>query len=185
MPAWRPEAFLASLDPSTLSPVLTARLAGSTATSAAALYAAFVESPNFAFWFKQRRAPVLHLVEDEVGGWVGGRMRSVSLLGRQAYSASAPANTTKPVYVLGWLNGLCCAVLCRGVCRGVCRAVCLAVLCAMQPESDEDEDGFSKVAPGGGDSSDTAGVQSDPDEVELVQQLLSTEQVRGLLTDSN
>jgi hypothetical protein len=55
---------------------------------------------------------------------------------------------------------LCCAVLCHAV---------------LQPESDDDE-GFAKVSPGGGDSSD-AGVHSDPDEVELVQQLLSTEQV--------
>lgn len=62
-----------------------------------------------------------------------------------------------------------------------CAAPCCVALCAMQPES-EDEDGFSKVAPGGGYSSD-AGVQSDPDEVELVQQLLSTEQVRAV--DSN
>jgi hypothetical protein len=74
VPAWRPEAFLSSLDPSTLSPVLTARLAGSAATSAAALYASFIESRNFAFWFKQRRAPVLHLVEEEVGCLVGWRV---------------------------------------------------------------------------------------------------------------
>jgi hypothetical protein len=47
----------------------------------------------------------------------------------------------------------------------------------LQPESDEDE-GFSKVALGAGDISD-GGVESDPGEVELVQQLLSTEQVGG------
>lgn len=46
----------------------------------------------------------------------------------------------------------------------------------LQPESDEDDEGFSKVDPSACDSSD--GVDSEePDEVELVQQLLSTEQV--------
>lgn len=140
MPTWRPEAFLASLDPSNLSPVLTARLAGSAATSAGALYAAFIESPNFAFWFKQRRAPVLHLVEDEVGGWVGGRMQSVSLSGRQAaclhlqtrrslywsakllllvFRATTSWNPNhRPVAVLLLGGGpieMCCAVLCRAV----------------------------------------------------------------------
>jgi hypothetical protein len=66
VPAWRPDAFLSSLEASTLPPTLAARLSGHTATAAAALYSAFIESPNFAFWFQQRRAPVLHLVEDEV-----------------------------------------------------------------------------------------------------------------------
>lgn len=66
VPAWRPDAFLANLTPAALPPVLSARLSGNSATAAAALYAAFIDSPNFAFWFQQRRAPVLHLVEDEV-----------------------------------------------------------------------------------------------------------------------
>jgi hypothetical protein len=66
VPAWRPESFLANLDPAALPPALTARLSGNAATAAACLYGAFIESPNFAFWFQQRRAPVLHLVEDEV-----------------------------------------------------------------------------------------------------------------------
>jgi hypothetical protein len=66
VPAWRPEAFLAHLDPATLSPALTARLCGNAAIAAASLYGAFIESPNFAFWFQQRRAPVLQLVDDEV-----------------------------------------------------------------------------------------------------------------------
>jgi len=66
VPAWRPEAFLTSLDPATLHPALTARLSGNAGSAARTLYAAFIDSPNFAFWFKQRRAPVLHLVEEQV-----------------------------------------------------------------------------------------------------------------------
>jgi hypothetical protein len=71
VPAWRPDAFLASLEPAALHPALSARLSGNASTAAATLYSAFIESPNFAFWFKERRAPVLHLVEDEVCGNAG------------------------------------------------------------------------------------------------------------------
>lgn len=65
VPRWDPEEFMDSLKPGMLHPDLTARLAGSTATTAAALYGAFIASPNFAFWFSQHRKPVLHLVEPE------------------------------------------------------------------------------------------------------------------------
>jgi hypothetical protein len=68
VPAWRPDAFLASLDPAALPPALTARLWGNAGTAARALFAGFIESPHFAFWFQQRRAPVLHLVQAPVSG---------------------------------------------------------------------------------------------------------------------
>lgn len=46
-----------------------------------------------------------------------------------------------------------------------------------QPDSEDDDEAYAQVAAGGAGSSDDEGVASEPDEVELVQQLLSTEQV--------
>jgi hypothetical protein len=65
VPRWQPEDFLANLSAADLDPVLTVRLVGNPATAAVALYGAFITSPNFAHWFKQRRKSVLHLVEPE------------------------------------------------------------------------------------------------------------------------
>jgi hypothetical protein len=70
----------------------------------------------------------------------------------------------------------CCIVLCRAV--PCCNAVlCCAVPTCPQPDSEDDDEAYAQVAPGGAGSSDDEGVASEPDEVELVQQLLSTEQV--------
>jgi hypothetical protein len=63
VPRWCPEQFLASLKSAGLPPALTARLSGNAFGSAAALYAAFIAGPNFAYWFGQQRQAVLHLVE--------------------------------------------------------------------------------------------------------------------------
>jgi hypothetical protein len=62
------------------------------------------------------------------------------------------------------------------MCIALCRAVLFCAVLPTQPESDDDE-AYAQVAPGGADSSGDEGVHSEPDEVELVQQLLSTEQV--------
>lgn len=189
MPAWRPEAFLASLEPAALPPALTARLSGNAATAAAALYAAFIESPNFEFWFRRRRAPVLHLVEDEVGrgGDVGSKLRgrgwfvgcSACTQFQQAPAGGAAVALLTPS-CLGVTKMVVTGSL-RHMRQTFLHLCCIAqpqpcILLLPQPESEEEDEGFAKVPPGAGDISD-AGVESDPDEVELVQQLLSTEQV--------